>query len=77
MPHHLKDQLLRASSSVVLNLSEGSARPTAKDRLRFYFMAFASLREIQGIADLEDALEDFKPELDRLAAHLYRLTHPR
>ena len=30
---HLKDQLLRASLSIVLNLSEGSAKPTEKDRM--------------------------------------------
>ncbi len=31
---HLRDQLLRASLSVVLNVSEGSAKPSLKDRKR-------------------------------------------
>ena len=30
-PYHLKDQILRASSSVVLNLSEGAARFSKKE----------------------------------------------
>ena len=76
-PAHLKQQLLRASSSVALNLSEGSARPTAVDRLRFYFIAFASMRESQTILDLVPSSPTSLKELaDRLAAHLYRLTHP-
>jgi four helix bundle protein len=32
LPAHLRDQMLRASSSVVLDLAEGSAKPTVKDR---------------------------------------------
>jgi len=51
-PSHLKDQLLRASLSVVLNLSEGSAKPTPKERRRFYSIAFASLRETQSCLTL-------------------------
>ena len=55
----MRDQLLRASSSVALNLAEGNARRTNKDRLRFFNIALASLREVQMICKLED--------LDRLA----------
>ena len=75
LPSHLKDQLLRAGSSIVLNLGEGSARATRKDRVRFYTMAFASLREVQAIADIEDSLTPLRLELDTLAAHLYKLVH--
>ncbi len=71
---HLKDQLRRASSSVALNLSEGSAKPTRKDRMRFYAIAFGSLREVQTIIDLEgDKLEVIRAQADRLGAHLYKL----
>ncbi len=34
-----KDQLIRATLSVCLNLVEGSARPTQKDRRRFFYTA--------------------------------------
>ncbi len=75
LPRFLKDQFERAASSIVLNLAEGSGRATKKDRMRFYVMAFASLREVQAIIDLEDSLVDLKAPADELGAHLYKLTH--
>ena len=53
LPHHLKDKLMRAASSISLNLAEGSAKPASRERRRFYTIAFASLREVQAIIDLE------------------------
>lgn len=50
----MRDQLLRATSSVALNLSEGNARRTQKDRLKFFNIALASLREVQTICELEE-----------------------
>ncbi|MDR3606742.1 MAG: four helix bundle protein [Oligoflexia bacterium] len=73
LPSYLKDQLLRASSSVALNLSEGSARSSRKDRKRFYVIAFASLREVQAIIDLEENLETLRTRADALGAHLFKL----
>jgi len=35
---HLRDQLLRAASSIALNLSEGNAKPSTKEKKRFYQM---------------------------------------
>ena len=32
---HLRDQLLRAASSISLNLSEGNAKRSVKDKKRF------------------------------------------
>jgi four helix bundle protein len=68
----LKDQFERAVLSVPLNLAEGSAKPTAKDRRKFYFISLGSLREVQTLLTL---IGD--PELIRLAdvlgAHLYKL----
>ncbi len=75
LPSFLKDQLVRAASSIVLNLSEGSARTSKKDRARFYVIAFASLREVQALIDMEDNLKSLEVQADRLAAHLYKLTH--
>jgi four helix bundle protein len=74
MPYHLKDQFRRASSSVVLNLREGSAKPTKKDRKRFYFIALGSVRECEAILDLLNAVpSDLASELDILARHVCKL----
>ena len=54
-PRHLKDQLDRAASSVVLNLAEGWSKTSLKDRRRFFEIALCSLRETQAILEL---LED-------------------
>ena len=74
LPGYLKDQLLRASSSVALNLSEGSAKPTFRDQMKFFYIAMGSLRECQAALDLAPRR---CPELiaaaDCLGAHLYRL----
>lgn len=71
---HLKVQLNRASSSIVLNLAEGSGRFGRKDQKRFYHIAFASLRESQAILDLSDGSKKQALELaDNLAAHIYKL----
>ncbi len=74
LPHSLKDQLMRAASSITLNLSEGSAKPSKKDRLRYYSIAFGSIREIQAIIRLENLL-GLHPKADHLAAMLYKLAH--
>jgi four helix bundle protein len=68
----VKDQLHRAMLSVPLNLSEGSAKPTAKDRNKFYFVALGSLREVQTILELLDESHLMK-QADQLAASLYKL----
>lgn len=54
---HMKAQLSRASLSVVNNLAEGSAKPTSKDRARFYAMSLGSFRECQAMLDLLDHKE--------------------
>jgi len=70
----LQDQLLRASSSVVLNIAEGSGKRTAPEQRRFYGIALGSLRECQAILDLE-RIEN--PKLlnlaDQLGAILFTL----
>ena len=72
---HLREQLMRASSSIALNLSEGSAQSTPANRLRFYHMALGSTRECQTILDLAN-LNQNSPILqtvDQLAALVYKL----
>jgi len=70
----LKAQFERAVVSIVLNLSEGSARKSQKERRRFYEVAFGSIRECQSA--LEMALEKdpvILKTLDKLAATTYQL----
>lgn len=43
----LVDQLRRASVSITSNLAEGFSRKTSKEKIRFYYIAFGSLLEIQ------------------------------
>ena len=76
LPYYLKDQLLRASLSVVLNIVEGSAKCSLKDRRRFYNIALASLRETQVLLQLTKRQEEFKIA-DQLGACLYRLIYPK
>ena len=75
-PHHLKDQLRRAALSVVLNLAEGSAKPTAKERRRFYSIALASAREVQALIEILGR-RDLWSAADQVGACLYRLVNPR
>ncbi len=69
----LKDQLERASLSVVLNLTEGSARPSAKERARFYAISYASLKEVQTLLTILEQKESFKLA-DQLGGMIYKLT---
>ncbi|MCM2322837.1 MAG: four helix bundle protein [Oligoflexia bacterium] len=74
MPSYLKSQLLRASSSVALNLAEGSGKPTRRDQYRFYTIAMGSLRECQAALDLSATRYGELVALsDRLGASLYKL----
>jgi len=52
LPAFLQDQLLRASSSVALNLAEGAGKRTLKDKGKFYYQALGSLNECQAVFDL-------------------------
>ncbi len=77
LPGYLKGQLLRASSSVALNLAEGSAKPTRRDQMKFYFIALGSLRECQAALDLAPRRDaGLVTSADQLGASLYRLCHP-
>ncbi|MEZ4753119.1 MAG: four helix bundle protein [Bdellovibrionota bacterium] len=78
LPAHLKNQLDRAASSIALNLAEGAGRRTRADQLRFYHIAFGSLRECQAILDLQSLKTSPMGEVaDKLGAHLYRLVKSR
>jgi four helix bundle protein len=74
LPRHLKDQLLRAASSVTLNLAEGHAKPTQADQRKFYYIALGSLRESQAILELSQVEHDSVSLADHLGASLFKLT---
>ena len=74
MPSHLKEQLLRASSSISLNLAEGNAKFSYRDKKRIYQIAMGSLRESQTILQLAKINDlEVLAAADHLAASLYKL----
>ena len=75
VPGHLRNQLLRAASSIPLNLAEGRGKFTLADRKRFYRIAFGSIREVQAVFDIVDdeASEALRSMLDHLAGATYLL----
>jgi four helix bundle protein len=74
LPSHLRDQYLRACSSVALNLSEGSTKPTLADRRKFYFIALGSMRECQTLLRLNGCADLILwQKADYLGACVYKL----
>ena len=68
----LRNQFKRAVLSIVLNLAEGSAKPTAKDRRKFYRVSLGSLREVQAILDITGN-KNLIGKADMLGGFLYKL----
>ncbi len=77
LPLPLKDQLLRASSSIALNCAEGSGKLSPTDQRRYYSTCLGSLREAQAILILEK-VEDprIKDLTKQLGAMLFTLCKP-
>ena len=67
---------MRAALSVVLNIQEGAAKASEKDRKRFYNIAYGSVKEVQAILKLLDLHEEFELA-NEVGACLYRLQHPK
>ena len=72
LPAHLRDQITRAAASICLNLAEGSAKPTERDRQKFYRIALGSCREVQAVIEME-SLSEIHTIADHVGAHLYKL----
>ena len=68
----MKNQFQRAVLSIVLNLAEGSAKSSSKERRKFYEISLGSLRETQAILILINHQVLIK-EADKLGAFLYKL----
>ena len=49
---NLRDQLMRASESVVLNIAEGAGRTARNDKRRYYEIAKGSIAECSAVLDL-------------------------
>lgn len=78
---HARDQWLRASQSIPLNIAEGNGKTTEPDRRRYFEIARGSALECAAIQDvlvaggalLETVSLGRKRDLDRMAAMLSRL----
>ncbi len=76
-----RDQWLRASQSIPLNIAEGNGKTAEADRRRYFEIARGSVLECAAIQDVlvvgkaleEDESQRRKTELDRMAAMLSRL----
>jgi len=78
---HARDQWLRASQSVPLNIAEGNGKTAEADRRRYFEIARGSVLECAAFQDVlvvaksldEKESRVRKVELDRMAAMLSRL----
>jgi hypothetical protein len=59
---------------IVLNLAEGSAKLGAKERRKFFTIAFGSLREVQACLTVANRHE-LNKQTDQLAGAIYRLMY--
>jgi four helix bundle protein len=74
VPTHLKDQLLRSTASISLNLAEGNAKFSYRDKKRIYQIAMGSFRESQTILKLAHITNpQILLKADHLGASLYKL----
>ncbi|WFB37559.1 four helix bundle protein [Kiritimatiellota bacterium B12222] len=76
-----RDQWLRASQSIPLNIAEGNGKTTEPDRRRFYEIARGSALECAAIQDVlvvgaalsRERSREKKGELDRMVAMLSKM----
>ena len=85
MNRHARDQLLRASQSIPLNIAEGNGRRIGPDRKRFFTIARGSAFECAAIIDVlyvSNAIKEkeaifAKKLLHRIVSMLTRLSPPQ
>lgn len=74
VPQHLRNQLDRAASSVSMNLAEGNAKFSFKEKARIYQIAYGSFRECQAIFELAEITDiELLAKSKHLGSSLYRL----
>ena len=64
VPYALKDQILRANISILLNFAEGYGRFHKNDKKQFYLTSRASLNEVIACFDLVEVHTDIS-EIDK------------
>lgn len=74
----LKDQLRRASLSIVLNIAEGSSRFSPADRKNFFVIARGSAFECAAILDVvhgfaQKEFSDIEITLEEISKMLYKM----
>jgi four helix bundle protein len=80
---HLKDQLDRAATSVVLNIAECAGEFSPRDKRRFYRMARRSATECAAVLDIfgrrnhpaAETLREARALLVRVVSMLVRMVH--
>lgn len=71
---NLRDQLLRAASSIALNLFEGNAKRAVPEKKRYYQMAYASTQECKTILKLAKISDErMLNTIDKLGAWIFNL----
>ena len=78
---HVRDQWLRAAQSIPLNIAEGNAKQSLKDKNRFFEIARGSALECAAIHDMllafavvdEESTRQGKLQLRRIVSMLTRL----
>lgn len=81
LDNYVKDQLARASFSIVLNIAEGSGKFSKPDRKNYFTTARASVFECVAIIDIlhdteviqKDILENYLKKADELSRILYAM----
>ncbi len=81
LDRHSRDQLLRASQSIALNIAEACGKVSSADRGRFFQIASGSARECGAILDIlkrcrivrEEQLDPGKDMVVRIVAMLTRM----
>jgi four helix bundle protein len=81
IPSYARDQLGRASLSIILNIAEGSAKFSNKDRRNFYVTARGSTFECAALTTFlhdeneiaSETFEDISKEYDSLSRMLFTM----
>ena len=61
---YLVDQLKRALSSAILNLSEGNSRISRREKCRFFDISIASIAEVSSVIDIMSAYGYLQKQAD-------------